>query len=159
MPGETSLLQLLTEAKSLAKRYYALTGRPLGVTGEVAEFEAVRLLGLDLADVHQAGWDATATTPDARLERFQIKGRCLTGKYKPGAKLGKIKLNNEWDAVLLVMLNSDFEATEIYRAERAAVETALTAPGSRARNERGQLSLAKFRSIGRKIWPAKGRDA
>src|SRR5438874_1729828 len=39
------VLDLLQRAKLLAKEYYQLTGRPLGVTGEIAEYEAVRLLG------------------------------------------------------------------------------------------------------------------
>jgi hypothetical protein len=35
-----AVAKLLHEAKILAARYYALTGKPLGVTGEVAELEA-----------------------------------------------------------------------------------------------------------------------
>lgn len=42
------IMQTLAEAKRLARRYRTLTGKPLGVTGEVAEFEAARLLGLEL---------------------------------------------------------------------------------------------------------------
>jgi hypothetical protein len=34
------LLEILADAKRLAKRYREATGRPLGVTGEVAEYEA-----------------------------------------------------------------------------------------------------------------------
>ena len=40
------LKQLLAQAKDLAVHYYHLTGKPLGVTGEVAEFEAAQKLGL-----------------------------------------------------------------------------------------------------------------
>lgn len=154
MTDEAELLTLLAEAKRLGRRYYTLTGRPLGITGEVAEFEAVRLLGLRLADVRQPGYDATGTAPDGRTERFQVKGRCIIGKAKPGARVGAIDLRKEWDAVLLVLLSEDFEATAIFRAERAAVIRALTAPGSKARNERSQMSIAKFRSISRQLWPA-----
>jgi hypothetical protein len=32
--------ELLHEVKSLAREYYELTGKPLGVTGEIAEYEA-----------------------------------------------------------------------------------------------------------------------
>jgi len=53
---QADLLRMLTAAKSLARRYYAHTGRPMGVTGEVAEYEATRLLNLTLADVRQTGW-------------------------------------------------------------------------------------------------------
>ena len=49
---------LLCKAKIIAKEYYRLTGRPLGITGEVAECEAARLLGITLAVVRQTGYDA-----------------------------------------------------------------------------------------------------
>ena len=46
---------VLDEAKKLAKRYMALTGKPLGITGEVAEFTAATLLNLELTDARQEG--------------------------------------------------------------------------------------------------------
>ena len=154
-----SLLRLLADAKRLAKRYYALTGRPLGITGEVAEWEAVRLLRLRPAQVRQPGYDAEGKGPNGRKEQLQIKGRCIIGKFKPGARMGAIDLTKPWDAVLLVLLNGDFEATAIYRADRSAVRAALLAPGSKARNKRRQLSIAKFKTIGRRVWPGDGRAA
>jgi hypothetical protein len=154
MTNEAHLLNLLAQAKTLAKEYYALTGRPLGVTGEVAEFEAIRLLGLTSAPVRQSGYDAEGQNRDGQPERIQIKGRCVVGKLKGGAKLGSIDVAKQCEAVLLVLLNADYDATVIYRAEWKDVCLALTKPGSRARNVRGQLSIAKFRQIGRRIWPA-----
>jgi len=44
---------------SLAKRYKALTGKPLGVTGEIAKFTAARLLGLERSSARNPGYDAT----------------------------------------------------------------------------------------------------
>ncbi len=152
-------VELLAEAKTIAKRYYALTGRPLGITGEIAEYEAIRLLGLKPAEVRQPGYDAELVSASGKTERLQIKGRCVVGKLKPGARIGAIDLTKAWDAVLLVLLNVDYDATAIFRAERGAVEAALSAAGSRARNERGQMSVSKFTSIGRRIWPTEGRAA
>ena len=40
------VLEILGQAKALAVEYYRLTGKPLGLTGEVAEFEAARILGV-----------------------------------------------------------------------------------------------------------------
>lgn len=143
---------LLAEAKRLAKRYRALTGKPLGITGEVAEYEAARLLGLELTPARQAGFDATE--PVGRTaRRLQIKGRCLPCNAKRGQRVGTIDLTKAWDAVLLVLLDEDLEATEIFEAERAAIERTLMAPGSKARNERHSLAVSKFKSIGRRRWP------
>jgi len=84
--------------------------------------------------------------------RLQIKGRCFARGFESGQRLGGIQLSKEWDAVLMVLLDPDFEAREIYEAQRPAIEAALTAPGSVARNERGALPVAKFRSIGKLVW-------
>lgn len=153
-----TVLSVLAEVKKLAKAYRRLTGRPLGVTGEIAEYEAAQLLGLELCAARQSGYDATRKTA-AGLSRLQIKGRCLLPNAKPGQRLGRIQLDKEWDAVLLVLLNEDFEATAIYEAPRHAVEAALNAPGSRARNENGALPVTKFKAIGKKIWPTEPTDS
>lgn len=146
------ILDILQAAKSLAQEYRRLTGKPLGITGEVAEYEAARLLGVELTPARQAGYDATEEC-DGVVRRLQIKGRCLLPGSKPGQRVGSIDIEKEWDAALLVLLNENFDATAIYEANRAAIVAALTAPGSRARNERGALGVAKFRSIGRLRWP------
>lgn len=149
------VLELLKQAKRLAKEYYALTRRPLGVTGEVAEYEAVRLLGLELSPVRHPGYDAVRRQ-GRRVTRIQIKGRCILPGAKPGQRIGRIDLSKDFDSVVLVLLDEDFNATEIYEATREAVSKALLAPGSRSRNERGALGVSKFKVIGRRIWPAVG---
>lgn len=152
MDNERRLFELLGEVKRLAREYRELTGRPLAVTGEVAEYEAARLLGLELAAVRQAGYDAIRQTTEGS-QRLQIKGRCILPNSKPGQRVGGINLDKEWDAVLLVLLDDRYDATAMYEADRAAVEAALLAPGSKARNERGSLAVSQFTSIGWSIWP------
>jgi hypothetical protein len=53
----------------------------------------------------------------------------------------------------MVLLDENFEATEIHEADWENVIAALPAPGSRPRNERGALAVSKFRSIAREVWP------
>lgn len=145
------IVEILRAAKSLGQEYRRLTGKPLGITGEVAEFEAARLLGVELTVARQAGYDATEVR-DGVVWRLQIKGRCLLPNCKPGQRVGSIDIEKEWDATLLVLLNENFDATAIYEADRPTIIAALTAPGSKARNERWALGVAKFRSIGKLRW-------
>lgn len=145
--------KVIRRAKVLAKKYYALTGRPLGITGEVAEYEASRLLDLELMPARYPGCDALRKR-GKRVEKLQIKGRCVI-KPKAGQRMGAINLKKPWDAVLLVMLDKDFEPTAIYEASRRRVTKALLAPGSKARNERGALSVSKFIAIGNSVWKPK----
>jgi len=142
---------ILGEAKRLAQEYRQLTGKPLGITGEVAEYEAARILGLRLTPARQAGYDAIEEL-DGCSRKLQIKGRCLADGAKPGQRLGSIRIEKEWDAVLLVLLDANFDAVEMYEADRTAVVDVLTAPGSRARNERGAMPVSKFKTIGNLRW-------
>lgn len=145
------VLEILAEAKKLAQRYRDLTGKPLGITGEVAEYEAARILGVALTAARQSGYDATETR-NGQIFRLQIKGRCVLDGSKSGERMGSIDIKKEFDAVLLVLLDGNFEATVIYEAPREIVIDALTKPGSKSRNERGALSISKFKSIGNVRW-------
>lgn len=135
-------------AKAAAKRYRELTGKPLGITGEVGEVMAANLLELDLAGARQAGYDAVGA--DGR--RVQIKSRCLPPDAKPGQRVGSIRLKHEWDTVALILMDQDFEPLEIYEADREAIEHELERPGSKSRNERGALGVSKFKAIGELRW-------
>jgi hypothetical protein len=138
-------------AKSAAKAYRQLTGKPLGITGEIAEFEAARILGLKLSDARQPGYDAERIVGD-KVTKIQIKGRRIPKDAKPGQRVGSIRLDHDWDIVILVILDEDFETVEIHEANREAVKKALKEPGSKARNERGALSVSKFKAIGKLLW-------
>jgi len=151
MAKDEAIMAVLGEAKRLAQEYRRLTGKPLGITGEVAEYEAARILGVELTAARQAGYDAVERT-DGGTRRLQIKGRCLLENCKPGQRLGSIRLEKEWDAVLMVLLDQNFDATEIFEAERSAIVSVLTTPGSRARNERGAMAVSKFKAIGKLRW-------
>src|SRR5205814_4887002 len=107
------ILKVLGEAKKLAQEYRILTGKPLGITGEVAEYEAARLLGVELTPARQAGYDAMEHVAGT-TRRLQIKGRCMLPGCKAGQRLGSIDVTKDWDAVLMVLLDENFDAFEIY---------------------------------------------
>lgn len=99
--GETAddgarVREILATVKPLAAEYYQLTGEPLGVTGEVAEYVAAEILGLTLVPARTVGYDAVRGT-----ERIQIKGRSYGAKAKPGQRMSRIKLEAPCDTVLL----------------------------------------------------------
>ena len=142
---------LLAEAKKIAQQYRTLTGKPLGITGEVAEYEAARLLGLELTTARQAGYDAVEMVRGKPV-KYQIKGRCILPGASPGQRMGSLDIEKEFDAVLLVLLDQQLDAFAIYEAPRDTVIAALSAPGSKARNERGALGISKFKSISRLRW-------
>lgn len=148
---QDEVLEVLREAKVLARKFYRLTGKPLGVTGEVAEYEAATKLSLHLHAARQAGYDATETRDDG-VVRIQIKGRCILNPLNIKGRMGAIDLRQPFDSVLLVLLDADFNSFAMYEASREQVEAALTLPGSKARNERGALAIRQFMSMAKLRW-------
>ena len=144
------LANVIERAREAARDFYRLTGKPLGMTGEIGEYETARLLNLKLAAAREPGYDAI----DDNGKKYQIKSRSIPrSSQRKGGMIGSIKLDHQWDAVLLLLLDEELRPQEIWQAERPAVAAALTAPGSKARNERGALAVSKFKSIGQKVWP------
>jgi len=151
MPETERVMEILRQAKLLARDYRQLTGKPLGVTGEVAEYEAARLLNLKLTPARHEGYDAVEKT-NGLTRRLQIKSRCILEDSKRSQMCPSINISKDFDAVLLVLLDQNFDAFAIYEADRAPVIATLTAPGSRARNERCAMAVSKFKSIGKLRW-------
>lgn len=151
MEATDEVYQILRDAKVLARRYYHLTGKPLGVTGEVAEYEAARILNLELELARQAGYDATETRDGVAL-KIQIKGRYCSNSRMRNGRVGSIDLKQPFDSVLLVLLDAEYNAFQIYEAARPAVEALLTKPGSKARNERGSVGISQFKAISTLRW-------
>jgi hypothetical protein len=154
-PHLARVREILAAVKPLAAEYYRLTGKSLGVTGEIAEFVAAECLDLELAEARTAGYDAIRYEISGPV-RIQIKGRAYGIDAKPGQRLGRIKPNACCDTVLLVLLdNATLEPREMWEAPVAEVLARLTEPGSRARNERGALSVRDFKRLkgARIVWP------
>ena len=139
--------EILATVKPLAAEFYQLTGKPLGVTGEIAEFVAAEILGLTLAPARTQGYDALRG-----MERIQIKGRTYCIKAKPGQRISRIKLDSPCDTVILVLLdNATLEAREIWEAPFSKVTARLSRPGSKAR-DRGALGVSAFKAIAKRVW-------
>jgi hypothetical protein len=146
----TRVREILATVKPLAAEYYRLTGKPLGVTGEVAEYVAAEFLGLTLVPARTVGYDALRGA-----ERIQIKGRAYGTKAKPGQRISRIKLDAPCDTVLLVLLdNATLEPREMWEAKYESVCDCLRRSGSKAR-ERGALSVSAFKHLPntRRVWP------
>lgn len=146
--------EILAQAKSLGAEYYKLTGKPLGVTGEVAEYVAAETLGLELAPARTEGYDAIRRTKDGREECVQVKARAYGPDAKPG-RLGIIKAGSHCHTVLVVLLdNRTLDPFEMWEAPMAAVDERLAVPGSKAR-ARGALGVSEFKRHcqARQVWP------
>jgi hypothetical protein len=146
--------EILTNAKQLSRRYKELTGKPLGITGEVAEFEAAQRLGLELAPARSPGYDAKRREAGSEV-LIQIKGRCYARSAgDSGQRIGKMDFSDKkkWDAVVLVLMDENFEVREILQASRTQIEARLkniplNENDTKTHTQKGALTVSMFRSI------------
>jgi|GEM_PF-165140 hypothetical protein len=148
---EDTLESIISAVKRLAPKYKKITGKPLGITAEVAEYEAARLLNLELAPARQEGYDATEQGREGE-KRLQIKGRCFARGRETGQRMGKIDFRHPFDAVLLVILDENYEPVEILEATRGTVEQFLRDANLRSRKMGNDPTVAQFKKIAKLRW-------
>ena len=141
--------EILEDVKKLAIEYYELTGKPLGVTGEVAEYMAAETLNLKLCEARSEGYDAYCSEG----RKIQIKGR-RKAAGKTWGRVPSINTNKEFDLVQLVLIDANYNLLEIWEASREAIIATLDKPGSKARNERRSMAVTKFKQIGTLLYPS-----
>lgn len=147
--------KLMSEARRLAREYRLAMGKPLpGISAELAVHDAIRLLDLEPAPAGVGGYDAVGRGARAG-KRIQIKGRTIFDEDKGGQRIGQLKTEQEWDSVVLVLMDDNYEPFEVYEAERADVLEAVDKI-SRNRNKRGAVSVARFKIIARRVWSREG---
>lgn len=151
MPATRSLRDVLTDITNLAVEYYELTGRPLGVTGEIAECTACATFDMELAPARSAGFDAIHAR-DGGMRKVQIKGRWKKDGKKWG-RVPRIDIAKDFDTVMLVLMHKRYEPFEIWEAPREKVIARLSHRGSKSRNERGSMDVSQFKSIAERVWP------
>ncbi|NNM01683.1 MAG: hypothetical protein HKO62_13100 [Gammaproteobacteria bacterium] len=139
--------RLMGEARRLAAEYRRATGRTLPISAEIAIADVIRLLGLEAAPA-DAPYDAVRRSGNA-VEKLQVKGRVVFDSKRGGHRLGQLRLGEDWQATLLVLMDEDYEPYKIYQASHAALNKAL---GDKPSGKRGSISIARFRAIGDKVW-------
>jgi len=133
-------------------------GKPLaGISSEIAEHDAVTLLDLELCQPRVSGYDAVGKG-SREGKRVQIKARVIPDGKSSGQRVGQLKLDQEWDLVVLVLLDENYEPIEIYQASHDVIADAMqdTDP---SRKKRGAMSVAKFKIIGDLAWSSENADA
>jgi hypothetical protein len=140
----------MLEARKLAAQYRHATGKPLGISSEIAAHDVVRLMELEPAEPQQ-GYDAIGKAGEWAGKRVQIKGRIVNPGNKSSQRIGQIKIDQPWDAIMLLLMNEHYEPREIYAADRETILGAVSNISAKRRN-RGALSVAKFKHLGRLVW-------
>ncbi|GMR15867.1 MAG: hypothetical protein BMS9Abin31_0161 [Gammaproteobacteria bacterium] len=146
-----SVDKLISEARRIAADYRRATGKPLGISAEIARHDACVNLELEPQE-DASGYDAIGLKGQREGVRFQIKGRAIFDDKKGGQRLGQVKIEQDWDKILLVLMNEDFETTEIYQASRDDILKDIDDAGTSSRSKRGVMSVARFKRLAHLVW-------
>lgn len=150
--------KLMQQARKLASQYHQVTGKPLGISNEIAVHDVVRLMELQPAvsiNAESLGYDAVGAG-SRQGKRIQIKGRTISNQAKSNPRIGQIKLDQDWDLVMLIIMNEGYEPLQIYEADRENIIEMLQ--NSSKRRNRGALSVARFMKIGQLVWRCKSTN-
>lgn len=144
-----SVDKLIEQARQLAADYKRMMGKPLpGVSSEIAEHDATKYLNLKLTEDRSLGYDAIRL--GAGPKKIQIKARAVFNDNFRGQRLGQLKVDKEWDTVVLVLMDEDYRPYEIFEATREDVLSNIN--GNQSRQKRGAMSVSKFRNIAKLVW-------
>lgn len=148
-----ALDKLIAQARQLAANYRRATGKSLPISGEIAKHDACVQLQLTAVDKDTGGYDAIGEQGAWQGLRIQIKGRAIFDEGKNNPRIGQLKLEKSCDALVMVVMNEEFEPVEMYCAVRAEIESAL-AQHNAQRSSRGAMSVARFKNIAQLVWTA-----
>ena len=138
---------VLNEAKIVAIKYRKLTGKPLGITSEVAEYEAAIKMNCVLCEARNPGYDLI----DRENKRVQVKGRVTPIGRVP--TINRNTLDKPWDYVLLVILDEAYNCISIYSADEETVENELSRERPRGGQKRRNMPISDFIRVSTKVWP------
>ncbi len=141
---------LMAQTRKLASDYYHATKQILPVSGELAKYDAMRLLNLKEIDTPRMGVDAI----DANNINILIKSRVIFDETKSGQRIGQLNSDGYWEAVVLVLFDKSYEPLSIYRSSREEIESSIDRSQESNRSKRGIMSVARFKSISELVWPS-----
>lgn len=131
-----SVQRVVDKAIKSAVEYEAVTGRKLGITGEVGEILVCKELGLNLlSDPIASGIDAI----DHRGKTYQIKAR-RGNSDNPGARIGTFS-KHKFDYAILAILDHKYNIVKLYKATFNKIEPILQ------RHKKRNPPLRQFKSV------------
>ena len=141
---------LMEETRRLAADYRQSTGQTLPVSGELARFDAMRLLGLTPAIGSERGVDAILEMA-AGPRKVQIKGRVIFDHDKKPPRIGQLNLDANWDITVLVVMDARYRPQRIFQLDHNALTQSLSQEKG---NSRGAMSVKKFEKLAQICWQA-----
>lgn len=143
--------KLMSETRRLAALFRANTGATLPVSAELGRYDAAKLLHLKPLKEPGKGIDFIGTLGPYADKKILVKSRVVFEEGKSGYRIGQLNIDAPWDYITLVLYTAQYQPFEIYGAAKNDIVAALDKIPS-ARQQRGMMSLAKFKIISQLLW-------
>ena len=66
--------------------------------------------------------------------------------------MGQLRTEQDWDRIVMVLMDEDLETYEIYEVSREMILDELEKMADSKRSKRGAMSVARFKMIGQLAW-------
>ncbi len=146
-----SIDKLMQETRRLAAEYRQNTGQTLPISGELARYDAARLLKLLPLQKPLKSVDFMGSEGSLANQLIQIKSRVIFDEQKSGYRIGQLDLGANWQVCALVLYQSNYEPTAIYIATQEMIVETLSNRKDTTK-ARGLMSLAQFKRIANLVW-------
>lgn len=148
---EDGMERMMEAVRAVGAAYRQRTGRPLGVSGELGEYLAVRHLGLTLLEERLPGVDATRSAAGGQLDHMLIRTRALSMAVLEGRRIGALPESETATHLVLVLL--DEESLRLEAIWQAPYEAVFQQQMTRG-NSRG-VHLTRFLALpgAERLWP------
>lgn len=146
-----SIDKLMQETRRLAADYRHNTGQTLPISGELARYDAARLLKLTPLQTPRKSVDFVGNEGPLANQLIQIKSRVIFDEHKSGYRIGQLDLGASWQICALVLYQANYEPFAIYVATQNTINETLAKRPEAARH-RGLMSLAQFKRLSNLVW-------
>ncbi len=150
MKSPYALEKLMEQTRKLAAEYRDKTGQTLPVSSELAHFDVQTIFHLNPPEVVEQGIDFVGGK-DFEGKRIHIKSRVIFDEARSNHRLGQFNQKANWNYVILVIYDAEYQVHEIFGIDRAILLEAIDSG-----NKRGAVSVNKFKAIGECLWTPDG---
>ncbi|HRE32237.1 MAG TPA: hypothetical protein PLD88_09720 [Candidatus Berkiella sp.] len=147
-----SIDKLMQETRRLATEYRQNTGQSLPIGGELAKYDAARLLKLIPLKKPIKSVDFMGTTGPLDNQLIQVKSRVIFEEGKSGHRIGQLNLGGDWHFCALVLYEASYQPFAIYLVAQSVINDAMLQKGMQTHNARGMMSLAQFKRVSELVW-------
>lgn len=144
--------KLMAKTRQLAAEYRRLTGQVLPVSNELSRHDVMVKLNFTMPKQVESGVDLIGAGSWLN-KKIQVKSRVVFQQAKSRPRLGQLNFDGKWELVVLVIMNEDYIAKEMYIAKKEVLLDALKKNITINNKDRNHtISVAKFKVLSELIW-------